>query len=502
VTVTRSGSTMRACCHVWCKATTGSAAKRSRSDDGMTDSVAPGRPDPRPRRPSDPLDPIEESVDVSWRSRGKDRRGPSSHPGLTGAVSEADGYVGEATVAVEAATDEGSSGSVDPADWRSSNSVFALDEDRSLPEPLAFDTSESWVRLPPRSSWLRRALIVSVVFGVVAGFAGVWAARWLHSQIHPAGPHGAALVFTVGQGQDTNAVASQLAAKHVIANATVFRYWLRHQGGEQTFRAGDYDLFQRMDYPELVAILRAGPRPPIQIKVTVPPGLNVVQMQKLLLDKLPGLNPVELNQAFKRRELDPNYAQPPFGIREGLFAPDTYNVDPKAATNSYSLLIRMRDQMDKVLLDLNANARAEQLGYSVYDILKVASLIEEEAKVDADRPKIARVIYNRLARDVPLGIDASTRYAVGKTAGEPLTVADLASDSAYNTRKAFGLPPTPISAPGRASIDAALSPTPDQAWLYYVLTDDAGVKGAHTFINTAAEFEAAKAICKQKGYCE
>ena len=409
---------------------------------------------------------------------------------------------GEATIAVDAISDAGFDRSVASAELTASNSVFVLDEDRSLPDPYLSDTDSAWVRFPRQSSWLRRALIVSVVFGLIAGVTGVWAARWLHGQIHPAGPHGAALVFTISQGRGTNAVADDLAAKHVIANATVFRYWLRRQGGEQTFKAGDYDLFQRMGYPELLNVLRAGPRPPVQIKLTVPPGLNIAQMQRLLLEKLPGFDPVELVQALKRRELDPAYAQPPFGIREGLFAPDTYNIDAAAATSSYPLIKRMRDQMDKVLLDLNVDARAKQLGYSVYDILKVASLIEQEAKVDTDRPKIARVIYNRLARNTPLGIDASTRYAVGKTNGEPLTVTDLASDSAYNTRKAVGLPPTPISSPGRASIDAARSPTPNQAWLYYVLTDDAGVKGAHTFVNTPTEFEAAKTICKQKGYCD
>jgi len=230
--------------------------------------------------------------------------------------------------------------------------------------------------------------------------------------------------------------------------------------------------------------------------------LDFFRGQKALLEKLPSFDPKELTEALKQPQLDPSYARLGFPLREGLLFPDTYNVDEDASTNEYALLKRMRDQMDKVLKEVNAEARAAELGYSVYDILKVASLIEEEAKVDADRPKIARVIYNRLAKNTPLGIDASTRYAVGKTNGEPLTVSDLASDSPFNTRKVAGLPPTPIALPGRKSIEAALSPTPDARWLYYVLTDDAGVKGAHTFANTASEFEAARKICQQKGYCD
>jgi UPF0755 protein len=389
-----------------------------------------------------------------------------------------------------------------PSQPTESASVFALDPVGPLVEPIDLELPGEYVRLPRRSGWLRRVLIVVVVFGVVAGVSGAWIGGWLHGQIHPAGDHGAAVEFTIEQGQATNTVANNLTASGVIKNATVFRYWLRRQGGEQTFQAGDYDLFKRMDYPELLTALRAGPKPPVQIKVTIPPGLTIDQMQKVLLEKLPGFDPEELKRALLSPDLDPPYAKLPFAFREGLLFPDTYNVDEDASSNELALLKRMRVQMDKVLKDVNAEARAADVGYSVYDVLKVASLVEEEAKVDADRPKIARVIYNRLARSMPLGIDASTRYAVGKTNGEPLTVTDLASDSPFNTRKAVGLPPTPISLPSKASIEAALAPTPDAKWLYYVLTDEGGVKGAHTFANTQSEFNAALKICQQLKYCD
>ena len=78
--------------------------------------------------------------------------------------------------------------------------------------------------------------IIAVVLGIVVGIAGVWTARWVHGQVHPAGPHGAPVQFTIEQGQATNTVANNLAAQKVIGNATVFRYWLRRQGGEQTFK--------------------------------------------------------------------------------------------------------------------------------------------------------------------------------------------------------------------------------------------------------------------------
>ena len=471
----------------------------------MTDTPA-DHPNPRPNpRPAPPMVDDESTEAPRRPAPGRHQVGaprPTPRPARPPAAGRG-APVDEPTHAVEVIVSErvlvGSAGLAEPSESRS---VFALDAAAPVIEPFDLEATGDWVRLPRRSGWLRRTLIVLIVFGTVVGFAGVSTARWLHAQIHPAGENGKAVEFTIEQGRATNDVANNLAAQHVIANATVFRYWLRRQGGEQTFKAGDYDLFERMDYPELLTALRAGPKPPVQIKVTVPPGLTIAQMQKALLDKLPSFNATELIEALKRRELEPAYAQLPFGIREGLFFPDTYNIDEDASTSEYALLKRMRDQMDKVLKELNAETRAKALGRSVYDVLKVASLIEEEAKLDADRPKIARVIYNRLAKNIPLGIDASTRYAVGKTNGEPLTVSDLATDNGYNTRKVVGLPPTPISGPGRNSIEAALSPTPEQAWLYYVLTDEGGVKGAHTFANTASEFEAAKKVCQQLKYCD
>jgi UPF0755 protein len=380
----------------------------------------------------------------------------------------------------------------------SRSSVFDLEALAS--HPPAEPPGAEWVRLPSRSGPLRRALIVIAVVGTIVAVIAFSVIRWVDRQIHPSGPQGAAVEFTIEQGQTTNVVAGNLAEADIVGNATVFRYWLRRQGGDQTFKAGDYDLFKRMDYPDLLTALRAGPKPPVQFKVTIPPGLTVTQMATKIREQMPSFNDEELAQAFAQSRLDPPWA-PPGASREGELFADTYNIDEDASGNEFAFLKRLRDQMDKVLKDVNAEPRAAELGYSVYDVVKVASLIEEEAKVDADRAKIARVIYNRLDRGMTLGIDATTRYAAGKVNGEPLTQDDLDADNPFNTRKVKGLPPTPISSPSKKSIEAALAPTPDQKWLYYVLTDDAGVKGAHTFANTASEFNAAKKICVEKGYC-
>src|SRR5690606_12314463 len=129
-----------------------------------------------------------------------------------------------------------------------------------------------------------------------------------------------------------------------------------------------------------------------------------------------------------------------------------------------------------------------------YEVLIVASLIEEETKVDAERGKVAQVIYNRLRQGIPLGIDATSRYEA-ELAGRSREEIDFTSDCPYNTRIRQGLPPTPIASPGRASIEAALNPE-EGPWIFYVLED---AEGNHFFTDSNSEFLAAKERCRQNG---
>jgi UPF0755 protein len=136
----------------------------------------------------------------------------------------------------------------------------------------------------------------------------------------------------------------------------------------------------------------------------------------------------------------------------------------------------------------------ERFNLTPYEVLIVASLIEEETKVDSERPMVARVIYNRLSQGIPLGIDATSRYEA-ELAGRDREDLDFESDSPYNTRRIAGLPPTPIASPGRASIAAALSPA-EGPWTYYVLED---AEGNHFFTDSNSEFLAAKERCREAG---
>jgi UPF0755 protein len=154
----------------------------------------------------------------------------------------------------------------------------------------------------------------------------------------------------------------------------------------------------------------------------------------------------------------------------------------------------MVSTLDQVATELGYGDAAARVGREPYEVLIVASLIEAEAKVDGDRGKISRVIYNRLEQNIRLGIDATVYYALQRRGGS-LTRSDLQVESPYNTRANFGLPPSPIGLPGRASLEAAMNPEPGP-WIYYVLADEAG---NHAFSETDDQFQSDVAAARRNG---
>jgi UPF0755 protein len=181
---------------------------------------------------------------------------------------------------------------------------------------------------------------------------------------------------------------------------------------------------------------------------------------------------------------------------EGVLFPDTYEIEQGA--DETAVVRVMVSQFDRVAAQIGLAGSADNVGVDPYSVLIIASLIEEEAKVDEDRAKVARVIYNRLAQGIPLGVDATLCYLKDE---QPcvLRQSDLQQDSPYNTRLVRGLPPTPIASPGKASLEAALNPA-DGDWIFYVLDPQVDSKGTHhLFTASASEFEAAKARCRAAG---
>jgi UPF0755 protein len=239
----------------------------------------------------------------------------------------------------------------------------------------------------------------------------------------------------------------------------------------------------------------APPAPPTAIKVLIPEGKTRMQIAQIA--SADGLTGSYAAASRHSPVLDPAAYGAPKGTPnlEGFLFPATYDMDPGAPVNRLveEQLIAFRENFGST-----QTARARALHVTPYQLLIVASMVEREAQIPGDRAKIASVIYNRLAQGMPLGIDASIYYAIELKSGvatytRELTDAQLHINSPYNTRTHVGLPPTPISNPGMASIEAAAHPAHD-AYLYYVAGADGC--GEQVFSNTLAEFETNAAAYK------
>ena len=333
-------------------------------------------------------------------------------------------------------------------------------------------------------------LVIALLIGAV-GF-------WVQGEINPGSP-GEDVAFTVPKGATTSQIATALAEKKVVSSASVFEWYVKWKGGDP-FQAGDYEgLRVNSSMGDVVDVLKAGPAPPKTIVFLVREGLWVSEFKKLALEKFPTMDPVALDAALANTH--PSLQPAGSGNLEGFLYPATYEIAQQDVGNAQKLVDQMVVSFDRVSQSEGLpNATTKLRGVagtkaiSPYEALIVASLVESEAKIDADRAKIARVIYNRLARGESLGIDASVLYAIQKRKAT-ITDSDLKTDSPYNTRLKRGLPPAPINSPGQKSINAALNPAPGD-WLFYVLTDK---DGHHYFANNQTDFNRAVADAKARG---
>ena len=400
-------------------------------------------------------------------------------------------------------------------------------EDEPEADPLVdprYDAQDrNWVRY--RSHWggfLRLLGVAVIIFFLLTTIRGrVY--DWIDGQIVPSGPIGEPVIFTIRNGEAVNQIATNLDNAGVIGNATTFRYWLRcdgPNGGEITisgflrcdidssFEIGAYALIENMPYADVNNILISGPIPEVYENFTIPEGLRVVEIIDRMIEANPQFDREQIVAALNNPAYVSNYLPEDIGQYswfEGLLFPATYDVAEDDLRDEARFIQRMSNTFDQrfsALLDeVGRDPVIEQLGLTDYQIITIASLIEEEARVDVDRPQMARVMYNRLLRGEPLGVDASVYFALNKSFTEGLTALDLLVDSPYNTRLNTGIPPTPIAAPGEAALRAALQPDPNPELLFWARTDHGGVDGAHTFTTNINDHNAAVAVCRQLGYC-
>jgi UPF0755 protein len=241
------------------------------------------------------------------------------------------------------------------------------------------------------------------------------------------------------------------------------------------------------------ALRKSTPPPPPSatvhvVKVLIPEGETRLQIAELA--KADGLTGSYRKAAKRSPQLNPATYGAPKGTPdlEGFLFPATYDMVVGAPV---SRLVAEQLEAFQERFGPEEVGRARDLHITPYQLLTVASMVEREAQVPGDRAKIAAVVYNRLRIGMPLGIDATIYYAVEQTRGiatytGELTESQLHIDSPYNTRTHRGLPPTPISNPGIASIEAAAHPA-HVPYLYYVAGADGC--GEQVFSTTYAQFE-------------
>jgi peptidoglycan lytic transglycosylase G len=330
-------------------------------------------------------------------------------------------------------------------------------------------------------------VILFVVFLAVLGIA-VGASRYYAGCRTPV--EGSTEVsFTVAQGATADTIVNDLAGAGLIrCGGFVGNLMIRGTGKATSLLAGTYELRKGMSLEDIVAVLSTPPPKVPTVDLLIPPGYRLTQIADRVRQALAIPQKRFLALAQSGAFSLPPYLPKGTPTVEGFVFPDTYRFKQHGTTSKDVIQTGLEQFATKVKGLPWGNAEA--LGMTRYQIVVVASMIEREAKIDADRPKIAAVIYNRLERGMTLGIDATVGY-IDPDPSNGLTSSDLAIDSPYNTRLNPGLPPTPIASPGLASLQAALGPA-HVSYLYYVAC---GKDGGHRFSTSYQRFLHDKAAC-------
>lgn len=346
--------------------------------------------------------------------------------------------------------------------------------------------------VPEQPVWAR-ILKIGLAIGMVALAAVIviGGASYLGRQVGTAlGPEevtsspddvepGQPVTIEIASGSSGQDIGAMLAAQGVVRSALEFEVAVRNVDAAQRLQAGTYDLTTLMDPSEVVAMLVVGPAPAVY-RVTVIEGLRVEEMLVALAEITPN-EYSDFEEALISGDVVTSLREMPEEVTladwEGLLFPDTYEFARSATPES--ILQRMASTMEQRVNSVDWSDW-KALGYTEYEGIIVASIIETEVLLDEERPVVSSVIHNRLAEGMKLDIDATVLYALGT---RDVTRFDRTVESPYNTYLIAGLPPTPIASPGKASLAAAASPEVTE-YFFYVLAD---LDGTHAFATTLDE---------------
>jgi UPF0755 protein len=325
-------------------------------------------------------------------------------------------------------------------------------------------------------------LLLLIIIAAAAAAALFW---WVRSSVtrqveHPSSDR----IITIEQGMSPQAIIARLAEAGIVSNPTALRAYLRLTGRTSQLKAGDYRFDSPISPLEAIEKIRRGE---VHLeRVTIPEGFNRYDIAETLASKTGKATKEEFLRLMEDQTPVRQFA-PEARDLEGYLFPDTYNYSAKTTTQE---LVRMMVARFNEVFTPQWRARATERGMSLHQVVTLASIVEEEARVPDERPLISSVFNNRLKIGMPLGSDPTFIYAsilAGDYDGNPNQPRHRRRDSRYNTYLYAGLPPGPIASPGRASIEAALYPA-ESDYLYFVVS---GTEGRHKFSRSGAEHDQA-----------
>lgn len=337
---------------------------------------------------------------------------------------------------------------------------------------------------------------VFAVLGILVAGTLVWATR----QMNPSGEPGEKVAsIEIPSGSSFEDVAEILEENDVITSARVMG-WYAKFNDVAPVKAGKYVNFRtNSSMSDAIDVLDEGPVPPENKVLTIIPGTWLSDAFVAINAAFPNISIQELELTMISGKITSDYhGDDPQASWEGFLLPETYQFDESATAEQ--ILQKLVDQFDATLDELGYDNAMATTGRSAKDLVIIASMVERETGDPPDeRPKMARVIFNRLAEDTPTGIDATILYGLGRKGNEGgLTKTELETDGPYNSRTRPGLPPTAISLPSKQSLEAAIQPA-DGDWIYYVLKTQS--PRTHVFTASYKEFQKAKEECQQNGFC-
>lgn len=333
-----------------------------------------------------------------------------------------------------------------------------------------------------------RILFVIFIILIIA-LGGV--SYWIYNSMTKPHQHDKANQFIqIPKGSTPNEIITKLSAENVLPGTWPTLIYLRTFGDANRLKAGEYQFESPITPLQVLKELETGEEK--TTKLTIPEGFTRFDIAKRIAEKFPQNPPVDdkailylMEDTSLIKDFDPTAKN-----LEGYMYPSTYNFPRDAKPQD--VIKRMVEQFTKIWKP-EWNERARQLGRTPHEIVTIGSLIETESGVETERPVVASVIYNRIQKNIPLGIDQTAVY-IAKMQNRwdgTINKSDLEVDSPYNTRRYGGIPPGPISSVSESAIKAALNPAQTD-YLYYVRNVEKN-DGSHNFYASAAEFERGKA---------